>query len=128
MTPNPTMTDEQQVLAVEDEWVEAEAKRDESVLRRVVDDRFVLNSSKGKTSNKDEMIAAVLAWNLVSQDLTERTVLVEGDIGVVCGTAALHFPPNDQANTTTVMRYLAIYIKRTEGWRALALHMSPHAS
>lgn len=52
-------SEEQQVLAVEDECVAAEVRRDEATLRRVVDDRFVLNSSNGKTSDEEALIPPV---------------------------------------------------------------------
>ncbi|MCJ7451276.1 MAG: hypothetical protein MUO39_02215, partial [Steroidobacteraceae bacterium] len=41
----PALTDEQQVIATETEWVQAEVHRDAAVLERVLDDRFMVNSS-----------------------------------------------------------------------------------
>jgi ketosteroid isomerase-like protein len=122
------LSDEQQVLAVEQEWVDAEIARDEAVLRRVIDERFALNSSDGKTADKATTIAGVLAWNLVSQTITERTVLVDGDTAIVFGTANLRFSSDGKDATTSLLRYTATYIKRRDGWRALGLHMSKHAS
>jgi hypothetical protein len=46
-------SEEQRVLAVEDEYIAAEVSRDEAALRRLVDDRFAFNSSKGTITGKD---------------------------------------------------------------------------
>ena len=117
-------TEEQRVLAVEDEWIGAEINRDEITLRRVIDDRFVLNSSSGKTSDKTTVIKNILAWNLVGQTITERSVLVEGDTAVVFGTTELRFATAGKEDTTSLLRYTATYIKRGGQWRALALQMA----
>ena len=45
MSRTSMLSDEQQVLALEQEWVDAEIKRDEGILRRVIDERFVVNSN-----------------------------------------------------------------------------------
>ena len=117
-------TEEQRVLAVEDEWIGAEINRDEITLRRVIDDRFVLNSNSGKTSDKFTLIKNILAWNLVAQTITERSVLVEGDTAVVFGTTELRFASAGKEDTTSLLRYTATYIKRDGQWRAVALHMA----
>lgn len=65
ITAPVAQTEEQRVLAVEDEYVAAEVSRDEATLRRIVDDRFTFNSSNGTTT------------------------LIEGDVALVFGTPAL---------------------------------------
>ena len=52
---------------------------------------FVFNSNDGKTLDKAALISNVLGVNMVAQTISERTVLVEGDIAVVFGTAELRF-------------------------------------
>jgi ketosteroid isomerase-like protein len=117
-------TEEQRVLAVEDEWIGAEINRDEITLRRVIDDRFVLNSNSGKTSDKLTLIKYILGWNLVAQTITERSVLVEGDTAVVFGTTELRFASAGKEDTTSLLRYTATYVKREGQWRAVALQMA----
>lgn len=63
----PAQTEEQRVLAVEDEYVAAEINRDEAALRRLVDDRFALNSSDGSIAGKDDLIRTVLGMNMTGQ-------------------------------------------------------------
>jgi hypothetical protein len=73
MTASPALqTEEQRVLATEDDYVLAEVNRDEPTLRRMIDDRFVFNSSGGTTSNKEELIQNILKMAMVGQTLRER--------------------------------------------------------
>jgi hypothetical protein len=65
-------TEEQRVLAVEDEYVGAEVNRDEAALRRPVDDRFAFNSSGGATSDKEALIRGVLKMAMTGQAIRQR--------------------------------------------------------
>jgi ketosteroid isomerase-like protein len=118
---------QQQVVAVEDAWVDAEIRRDEATLRRVLDDRFTFNHGNGTTTGKAEAIADVLKWNLIGETITERSVLVEGDTAIVFGTANFVFPAEGEDSGKSAGRYTAVYVKRDGSWRALALHMSARA-
>jgi ketosteroid isomerase-like protein len=128
MSNASAQTEEQRVLAVEDEYVAAEVRRDEVVLRQLVDDRFVLNSTSGKTSGKDTLIQDILGMKMVAQTITERSVLVEGDIAIVFGTAKLHFAVPGKEDSVSTLRYTSTYVKRQGQWRMLALQMAPRAS
>lgn len=88
MTTTSTVpAEEQRVLLTEDDYVAAEVSRDEAKLRRLIDDRFVLNSSRGTTSGKEELIQQILKLAMVGQTLRERSVLIDGDIALIFGTA-----------------------------------------
>lgn len=119
--------EEQQVLAAEDDYVAAELHRDEEALRRLVDDRFVLNSSNGKTLDKEALIRSVLGMNMVGQSISERTVLIEGAFAIVFGTTELRLATPDKGEVTSVLRYTSTYVKRQGQWRMLALQMGPRA-
>ncbi|UCH27305.1 MAG: nuclear transport factor 2 family protein [Trueperaceae bacterium] len=117
------LNEEQRVLATEDEYVAAEITRDETALRRILDDRFVLNAGDGTTSGKDALIESILSWNMTGQTISERTVVVEGDTAVTFGTTELRFALSDGEESTSLLRYTATYIKRAGQWRMLALQM-----
>jgi len=120
----PVLTDEQQVIATEAEWVQAEVDRDAAVLGRILDDRFLVNSSTGKLSDKASVIADVLGWKMVSQTITDRTVVVDGDTAIVFGTANFRFAVEGKEDEVSAGRYTTTYIKRDGRWRALALQMT----
>ena len=120
------LTEEQRVLAIEDEYVAAEVSRDEAALRRILDDRFVFNSNRGTTSGKAELIESVLSWRMTGQTITERTVLVDGDMAIVCGTTELSFASEGKEDSKSRLRYTATYVRRQGEWRFIALHMAGH--
>jgi hypothetical protein len=126
-TSAPQQTEEQRVLAAEDEYVAAEVARDETALRRMVDDRFAFNSSKGTITGREDFIQGVLKLTMVGQTIRERTVLIEGDIALVFGTAELRFADPGKGESVQNLRYTATYVKRDGQWRMLALQMQQRA-
>jgi ketosteroid isomerase-like protein len=120
--------EEQRVLVAEDEYVAAEVARDEATLRRLVDDRFAFNSGKGTVTGKEEFIQSVLRMAMVGQAIRERSVLLEGDIALVFGTADLRFGGEGKDETLQSLRYTSTYVKRGGQWRMLALQLQPRAS
>jgi len=119
--------EERRVFAAEDEYVAAEVSRDEAALRRLVDDRFVFNSSNGTTSGKDELIAEVLKMAMLGQTIRERSVLIDGDIAIVFGTADLKFAGPGNTESLSSLRYTSTYVNRQGQWRMLALQMQKRA-
>jgi hypothetical protein len=115
--------EERRVLAVEDEYVAAEVSRDEEALRRLVDDRFVQNSPNGTTSGKEALIQAVLRMRMAGQTVRERSVLIEGDLALIFGTADMRFADPGKEDRISSLRYTATYVKRNGQWRMLALQM-----
>ena len=124
---NARQTEDMRVLAAEDEYVAAEVTRDEAKLRLLVDDRFLFNTSQGTTTGKEELIQSVLKMNMVGQTITERSVLVEGNIALVFGTAELRFADPGKSETRSTLRYTATYVNRQGQWRLLALQMQERA-
>ena len=114
-------TDEQEISALDDAWAVAEVKHDAKALRRLLDERYQSNLTNGTTMDREAAIAAVLAWDLVSEKISERTVLLDGNTAIVFATATVGHP---QGEAPSLYRYTATYIKRAGGWRVLALHMT----
>lgn len=109
---------------MEDEYVAAEVNRDEATLRGILDDQFTFNSNNSTTFGKSELIERVLGWKMTGQTITERTVLIDGDIAIIFGTTELRFATDGDEEETSRLRYTSVYKKRVEGWRFLALHMA----
>ncbi len=120
-------TEEQHVMAAEDEYVAAEVARDEAALRRLVDDRFALNTGKGTIVGKEKFIESILKMTMVGQAIRERSILVEGVIALVFGTAELRFANPGKEDTVQNLRYTSTYVNRQGQWRMLALQMQPRA-
>ena len=126
-TSVPQKTEEQRVLAAEDEYVAAEVTHDEVTLRRLVDDRFAFNSSKGTITGKEDFVQSVLKLAMVGQTIRERSVLIEGDIALIFGTAELRFADPGKEISVQDLRYTSTYVKRDGQWRMLALQMQQRA-
>ena len=122
-----TQDEELRVLATEDEYVAAEVSRNEATLQKLIDDRFVFNSSRGATSGKEELIQSILKMNMVGQSIRERSVLIDGNIAIVFGTADLRFASPGKEESTSTLRYTSTYVKRRGHWRMLALQMQQRA-
>ena len=127
-TAAAAQSEEQRVLATEDAYVAAEVGRDEAVLRKLVDDRFVYNSSQGTTSGKEELIQRVLKMSMVGQTLRERSVLLEGNVAFSFGTADLRFASPGKPETMSSLRYTSVWVKRDGQWRMLVLQMQTRAA
>ena len=126
---NPQIhSEEARVLAIEDEYVAAEVARDEPTLRRIVDERFRFNSDRGITTGKEELIQGVLTMSMVGQTITERSVLLEGELALVFGTSEIVIAKPAQDQSTSLLRYTATYVNREGQWRMLALQMQRRAS
>ena len=119
------MTVEQDVLATEDRYVTAEVDRDEAELRRIVHEQFTMNRSDGTTADKDALIEGLLAMNMTGQTVSERSVVVDEGVAVVCGTTELRFGSAEDAPSVQRLRYTATYLSGVQGWQLLGLHMSP---
>jgi len=126
-TSMPQQIEEQRVLAAEDEYIAAEVARDEPTLRRLVDDQFAFNSSTGATTGKTDFIESVLKLAMVGQSVRERSVLIEGDVALIFGTAELRFADPGKDDAIQNLRYTSTYVKRQGQWCMLALQMQQRA-
>jgi ketosteroid isomerase-like protein len=119
-----TTADEQALLKLEHEWVEAEARHDAVALHAILDDRFVSTFGAGKPSDKSAFIKEVTAGAIdptESQELSDHTIIVAGHTAVVVETDTLRSTTNGQPSTN-VYRFTVTYIKRGGHWFALAEH------
>jgi ketosteroid isomerase-like protein len=113
----------QQLLELEKEWAAAERNRDASVLRGILDDRFVATLGV-KTYDKEAFIA-LFAGDVdptASETLNYEAVLIDGDTAVLVGTDIAH-GTREGAPYTAVYRYTTTYIRRQGHWVALAEHI-----
>jgi ketosteroid isomerase-like protein len=116
----------EELLKLESEWATAEDKHDEATLRRILDEKFVVTfGTKTPPYDKEAFIKGILAGDVdptKSQTLSDQTVIVDGDTGVVVATDTERGTKKGEA-FTAVARYTATYIRRNGQWVALAEHM-----
>ena len=112
---------QQQVLAVDKEWAEAENRGDSAALHRLLDDQFIAVFASGKTVGKEQFIQDVIGGSgtIQSQELSDVTVLVNGDTAVVSETDTARGMEDGRPYLNAV-RVTTTYIQRKGRWLALA--------
>jgi hypothetical protein len=108
--------DEQALLKLEREWVEAEARHDVVALQAILDDRFVATFGSGKLLDKSAFIKAVTAGAIdptESQELSDQTIVLARDTAVVVETDTIRGIKNGQPSES-VYRFTVTYIKRRD--------------
>jgi len=115
----------QQVLDLEKEWVNAEAKHDAATFQRILDDKLLASFGPNEPRDKGAFIKNITSGDVdptESQTLTERTVVLDRDTAVVVGTDTVRGTENG-APYMVVYRYTVTYIHRNGRWVALAEHV-----
>ncbi|MBL0124252.1 MAG: nuclear transport factor 2 family protein [Betaproteobacteria bacterium] len=103
-------TDEEHLLALEREWVEAEVKHDRQALERILDERLVVVYASGKTSDRTDFIKMILSKPIAPYKVINDMVRVFGDTAVVVD----RFGPGLATKVTWVA------IKRDGRWRVIS--------
>jgi ketosteroid isomerase-like protein len=120
----PPTAARQQLLDLEKEWGAAEDKNDATVLRRILDERFVATFGAAKTYDKKAFIKLFTGDvdPTASQTLTYEAVIIDGDTAVTVGTDTARGTRHGAAYIA-VYKYTATYIRRDGRWKALAEHI-----
>jgi len=87
----------------------------------------VMTPTVQSQAEEQRVIAAEDEMAMVGQKIRERSVLVEGDIALVFGTAELRFADPGKDDVVQSLRYTSTYVKRQGQWRMLALQMQQRA-
>jgi len=118
-------TSEQAVLDRDHQWAIAETKRDGAALQDILDDRFIATFGTAKPVDKKSFIKLILSGDataIVTQDLSDRTIVVDHDTAVLIETDTVRKTKANQT-TETVYRITLTYIRRAGRWVALAEHI-----
>lgn len=111
----------QELIALEEKWIEAENAHDSETLRTILDERFIAISDGG-VSSREEFIANITKGPVdptQTQTLIDRTFLIDGDTAVV--TEIDHVQRmRDGTSADFAIRCTTTYIRRDGRWRALA--------
>ncbi len=111
------------LLELEKEWADAEDRGDATVMRRILDQRFV--ATIGVATYDREAFIKLFSGGVdptASHSLTYQAVIIDGDTAVLVGTDTARSTREGEVHTTTY-RYTTTYIRRGGRWRALAEHV-----
>jgi hypothetical protein len=114
--------DEEALITLERNWVDAENRHDGAALQAILDDRFVATFGAGKLLNKDAFIQHETRGTVdptISQGISDRTIIVVADTAVVVETFTVH-KTKDGLSTSAAWRFTVTYVRQGDHWVALA--------
>jgi len=106
---------EEEIMKLEDQWVQSRATKDPTVTKDLLSDDFLGANMAGQAMNRQQHIDAVTAGTLFAGkgEMTDRKVRIYGDTavstGVVTGVVGA-----DKS------RYIRVFVKRNNKWRLVA--------
>jgi hypothetical protein len=119
--------DERALLKLEQDWVDAERRRDAAALRSILDDRFIATFGRSKPVDKEGFIKAQSEGApdpTVSQELSDQKLIVVGRTAVIVETDTQRQVQDGKPSVLT-WRFTVTYIKRGDRWWALAEQGGP---
>lgn len=100
---------EAEIIALDDEWIEAEVTGNKSALERILHEDFLATFASGRTINRTAFIDLVLANRPEPFSVTHESIRVHGDTALVIDVSA---------NGKT--KYTWIAVKRDQRWRVIS--------
>jgi len=111
-----------QILRTDRQWGEAEKRRDEQALRRILSDNFIAVYASGRSVDKEGFIKDVIGNELnqlKSQSASDIELRVDGDTAVLSEVVTLRGTDDGQPYVNA-SRLTTTYVRRSGRWRALA--------
>jgi ketosteroid isomerase-like protein len=127
LAADETSTDSQRLLELERTWSDAQIKHDAAGLRRILDDHFICPFGTSAPVDKEHFIQVILAQDMLSQQPSEASVIVDRDTGVIVDTFTVRGTENGQTYTR-VYRITSTYVRRDGQWKVLAEQVESVAS
>jgi ketosteroid isomerase-like protein len=115
---------EQEIRQLEQQWADAELKRDTAFFERVMTDSYLYTAPSNIVMTKAELLASSKPLppdvTSVSANLDDLKVRIYGDTAIVTGIVMqrLQFP---QGNVSGKYRYTKVYVKQNGSWQAAAM-------
>jgi ketosteroid isomerase-like protein len=112
---------EQQVLAADSAWANAENFHDLATLDGLLDDSCVITGTSGRTETKQEFLKQFSGEvkAVMTQDLVDRAVHLHGDTAIVTETDNYTYAKGGHTSTGS-LRLTTTYLQRGDRWVAIA--------
>lgn len=121
----PTTRDEDELVNLVREWLNAEARNDRPALDRMIADDFLGRAFGGNIVTKSDVVPPEGAGGsrFSQSSLKESTARVFGSTGVAMGRVAV-----EGQKPAGEFRFTLVYAKRQQGWQMVAAHLAPVAA
>ena len=117
--------DEAEILWLDSEWNEAYRRRDRSPLAHILADDFTGLTALGEPITKALLMINPSAEGVKSVTFSEQYVHVFGGTGISRGRLQLEL---DDGRIVIDQRFLRVFAKRDEVWRAVSVAVTPVAA
>jgi ketosteroid isomerase-like protein len=102
-------TQDSELNALSDAWIEAEIRQDTNALERLLDERFLATFASGKTVDRAGFIDWIRNSDIKPFEVTNEAIHIHGDTAVVIGV---------DSNRTVKFTWIAV--KRDQRWRVVS--------
>lgn len=123
-SPASDSRDEQAILRIERQYIQANVDGDTATLDRILADDFTIRSRRGFTT-KAERLALLenpdFSFKAISTD--EVKVEVNGDRATVTGEASVESRHYDEVFASPTYRFTRSYEKREGGWKIVSVRV-----
>jgi hypothetical protein len=114
----PCTPDEEELIAISQQFGDAEVSHDAGVLERLLDDNFILVTGNQPTMvGKAAFLELACTFKFTSLTSDYEHVRIDGDTAIVVSTVTTRLPTGEKGGP---YRITIIYVKRRGKWRALA--------
>jgi ketosteroid isomerase-like protein len=119
------MNEQDRILDLDREWNEAYPRLDCAALDRIIADDWVCIDGTGLMITKSELLTRVASSTsfLDPYKFDEITIRIFGEAAIVTGRLSGQMRDRDGARDVN-QRYMRVYVKRNEGWQAVATQVT----
>jgi hypothetical protein len=81
---------ESELIALSNAWIDAEVHHDRATLERLLDERFLVTFASGKTVDRTEFVDRIMNTKIEPFEVLNEVVNVHGDAALVISTTTDH--------------------------------------
>lgn|SRR5689334_16753967 len=101
--------EEQELNALNDAWIDAEVHHDRAALERILDERFLVTYSSGKTLDRGAFVDRIMKAELKPFKVLSEVVNIHGDTALVISTS-----------TDRTAKFTWVAVKKAGQWRVIS--------
>ena len=102
-------SEESELIALGKAWIDAEVSHDKAALERILDERFVVTYSSGKTLDRAAFVERIMNAEVKPFEVVNEVVNVHGDVGLVIDTTADH-----------TVKFTWVAVRKEGQWRVIS--------
>lgn len=121
-TSSPTQPDAtQEVLSVEQSWLDAYATRNALALKRILAPSFVHINYAGALRHREDELASLSTPHEFTEHLSDEVVSFAGPVAIVHGLNDV----TKNGRTVVRLRFTDLFVRHDDAWQALSAQETP---